>query len=102
MAHVTMKFELSGRGAFDLSEVEMRALDALVGYGDTSFLKVFKEKVGWAYMRDHEAGLQSLFKSVREQVLPALRDIDRIREDITKAHLARAEAARALHQEPQP
>lgn len=75
----------------DLSEVEVRALDALVGYGDDAFLKVFKEKLGSVYIRDHEKGLRSFFTSVREQVLPALRDIDQARKDLTNAAQKRAE-----------
>lgn len=51
-----------------LGEEEARALDALVGYGDDSFVKVFYEKLGEHYMKPHEAGLRLLFKSIREQM----------------------------------
>ncbi len=77
--------KLSGRLAvsFDsvlhLSEVEMRALDALVGYGTDEFIKAFYEKLGQAYMRDHEQGLRSLFEGIRLQVRPELARIDEVR-----------------------
>lgn len=79
MATLTQRPTVSCNVVFELDESEVRALDALVGYGDDAFLKVFYEKLGEHYMKPHEKGLRSLFKSVRE-VLPAI--------------LARANAAR--------
>lgn len=75
-----------------LNETEVRALDALVGYGDDSFIEVFYEKLGKAYMRDHEAGLRSAFAAIRRDVLPALRDIDQARKDLEE--MARKRIAR--------
>ncbi|UVK46785.1 hypothetical protein BPNPMPFG_002494 [Mesorhizobium sp. AR07] len=77
-----------------LTEVEVRALDALVGYGAEAFLKVFKEKLGESYIRKHEAGIHSFFGSVGRDVLPALREIDQARIDLAKAASARAAAKR--------
>lgn len=54
------------RVALILSEEEARALDALVGYGDDAFIKVFYEHLGKAYMEKHEEGLRALFQSVRD------------------------------------
>lgn len=48
-----------------LSEAEAGALDALTGYGIDSFLKVFYEHMGKAYLQKYEAGLRSLFDSVQ-------------------------------------
>ncbi|QCG94287.1 hypothetical protein E6C67_08345 [Azospirillum sp. TSA2s] len=53
---------------FTLSEDEAAALDALAGYGTDAFLKVFYKEMGEAYLRPHEAGLRSLFASVRSHV----------------------------------
>ncbi len=78
-----------------LSEVEIRALGALVGYGDDAFLKVFKEKLGTAYIRSHEAGLKSFFATVREQVIPALQDINGARRDLAAA-IRKREADRQM------
>ncbi len=78
-----------------LSEVEIRALDGLTGYGDDAFLEHFKAKLGAVYIRDHEAGLRSFFGTVRSHVLPALRDIDQARRDLDEAMRNRAEARMA-------
>lgn len=62
--------KLEGRPVLSLSivvvltEEEAAALDALAGYGVESFLKVFYEKMGKAYLQPHEAGLRSLFDSI--------------------------------------
>ncbi len=48
-----------------LTEAEAGALDALAGYSVDEFLKVFYEKMGRAYLEPYEAGLRTLFDSVR-------------------------------------
>lgn len=48
-----------------LSESEAAALDAIVGYGDDAFLEVFYNHMGKSYLKPHEEGLRSLFRSVR-------------------------------------
>lgn len=48
-----------------LSDAEIGALDALAGYGTDAFLKVFYEHMGQSYLKPHEAGLRSLFDTVR-------------------------------------
>lgn len=62
-----------------LTEQELSALDAISGYGTDEFLKVFYDRMGEAYLRPHEAGLRTLFATIRTEV-PAI--------------LARAEASR--------
>lgn len=54
----------------DLSETEARALDALTGYegGATEFIKRFYDKCGQHYMKPHEKGLISLWKTIREEL----------------------------------
>ena len=74
-----------------LNETEIRALDALVGYGDDAFIKAFKEKLGESYIRNNTAGLKSLFKAVREQVIPAMHDIETARRDLREAMKRREE-----------
>lgn len=51
-----------------LTKHELGALEALAGYGTDEFLKIFYEHMGKHYLRPHEAGLRSLFESVREHV----------------------------------
>lgn len=63
-----------------LTELEARAIDALVGYGDDDFVKVFYEKLGKAYMEKYEAGLRSFFKSMREQLPQLLSRADEARK----------------------
>lgn len=64
----------------ELNEIEIRALDGLVGYGIESFLKVFYEKLGKCYMEDHEDGLRSLFERIDKDVRPAIGQIDAARK----------------------
>jgi hypothetical protein len=47
-----------------LNDQELAALDALVGYGLDSFLKVFYEKLGRSYLEPFEPGLRSFFEAV--------------------------------------
>lgn len=63
-----------------LNESELRALDALVGYGVDPFLKVFYEQMGKSYLQPHEAGLRELFKTVRSNVPGILHRIDSARK----------------------
>lgn len=65
-----------------LNETEMRALDALVGYGDKAFIEAFKEKLGAAYLRDHESGLISFFANVRQHIVPAISQVEKAREAV--------------------
>ena len=83
MAHccgnVSVKFD---NIRFTIDEEELRALDALVGYGDDAFLEVFKEKLGAYYSRDHEAGLRRFFQSIRDIASSQIALIDQTRRDI--------------------
>jgi hypothetical protein len=68
-----------------LSESEMRALDALAGYGDDAFLKAFYKDLGTHYLKPHEAGLRSLFAAIRHDGHLQLADIDLSRTVIAEA-----------------
>lgn len=71
-----------------LSESEMRAFDALVGYGEESFLKVFYDKLGRAYLGPHEAGLRTLFKAVRDQLPNILHRVTEARKVFEQDYVA--------------
>jgi len=71
--------EIKIRVNLEISETEARALSALIGYGIDPFKKVFYEKLGETYMKPHEKGLESLFSSIQEQVVPTLSKIDKIK-----------------------
>lgn len=68
------------RGTFHCTEIELRALDALVGYGVESFIKVFYEKLGRHYMEPHEKGLREFFKTIENNVPGTLRRVDQARK----------------------
>lgn len=76
MAEIVQKPRVEVSATMQFNEAELRALDALVGYGADAFLKVFYEKLGKAYMQPHEAGLRTLFESVRQTVPGILRRTD--------------------------
>lgn len=63
----------------EVTEVEMRALDALAGYGDDAFMKVFYEHLGEHYMKPHDAGMRSFLKSVRSEIPCVLQRINKAR-----------------------
>lgn len=66
MAKVEGRALLTATITVALTESEAEALNAIVSYGDTEFLKVFYEHMGRAYLEPHEAGLRSLFHSIRD------------------------------------
>lgn len=57
--------KVEATATLELNEDEVAAIDALTGYGVESFVKVFYEKLGKAYMEPHEAGLRSFFEGVK-------------------------------------
>jgi hypothetical protein len=65
----------------ELSENELRALDALVGYGIDPFLKMFYEKLGKAYLEPFENDLRQLFIKI-ESLRPAISEINEARKKL--------------------
>ncbi len=65
----------------ELSEGEVRALDALVGYGFEDFIKCFYEHMGKAYLEPFEGDLKELFKKV-EEMRPAIYQIKEARKKL--------------------
>lgn len=65
---------------FTLTESEARALDALAGYNDETFLDFFYKNLGRYYLQPHEAGLRSLFQSIRASIPPILKRTDDARK----------------------
>lgn len=68
------------RATIELSEVEMRALEALIGYGVQPFLDVFYQHMGKHYLRPHEAGIRSLFITIGSDIPDVLRRADAARQ----------------------
>ncbi len=71
------------------NESELRALEALVGYGTDGFLKVFYKQMGEHYLKPHEAGLRSLFATVRSEVPMTLHRADAARAAFRQSGRAR-------------
>jgi len=77
--------KIQGRPAIDLdiiirlNEQEARFLDALVGYGWEGFIKVFREKLGKAYIEPYEKAGKELFETIRNELPSILHDIDKAR-----------------------
>lgn len=67
-------------GHFVFTEVEMRALDALAGYGTDDFLKIFYAEMGEHYLKPHEKGIRTLFTAIREQMPGILKRADNSRK----------------------
>lgn len=80
MAQATVNPKLDISISFTINEEEARALDALSGYGDDAFIKAFKEKLGEAYMKNHEQGLRSFLRSIRAIVSGGLATLEQSRQ----------------------
>jgi len=79
----TVEFKIN----IQLTEVEARALDAIVGYGIKPFLEVFYPKMGEAYLKKHEAGAKTLFEHVRTELGQQLNNIDKAKQAINNLNV---------------
>lgn len=68
----------------EFSEGELRALDAMVGYGIDPFLKVFYAQLGKSYMQPYEKNLRILFSRINNTVPEALKGIDSARKILSE------------------
>jgi len=80
MAKLEAKTKLELSVSFTVNESELRALDALAGYGDDSFIEMFYKNLGEAYMKPHEAGMREFLKSIRNIASPILSQADKARK----------------------
>ncbi|HYB97533.1 MAG TPA: hypothetical protein VEC57_00170 [Candidatus Limnocylindrales bacterium] len=69
----------------ELSEAEVRALDGIFGYDVEIFLKVFKERMGRAYVEKHEDGVRSLHATIRGQLAKPIAEIGLARQRMWEA-----------------
>lgn len=72
MSRLRQAPSLDVKVTLELNEDEIRALDALAGYGANAFLEVFYKQMGKAYLQPHEAGLRSLFNVIRSDLPPIM------------------------------
>lgn len=68
MAIITQRPTVQVSANFLLDEEELRALDALVGYGTDKFIDAFYKVMGKAYLEPHAAGLRRLFETFSKHV----------------------------------
>ena len=85
MARYKATTKIEATATITFGESELRALDALTGYGIDPFLKVFYEKFGKAYMQPHEQGLRDLFATINPPVHDALQKVREIRKTLSDA-----------------
>lgn len=62
------------------NEEEARALYAMTLYGGEAFLKVFKEKLGSAYINNYEQGLITFFERLRTELPMHFAKMDKAKE----------------------
>jgi len=85
MATYRTTTRIEATATITFGESELRALDALTGYGIDQFLKVFYDKLGVTYMKPHEQGLRDLFATINPPVGEALNQVDKVRETLRKS-----------------
>jgi hypothetical protein len=69
----------------ELTEGQLRALNAMICYGDDAFLKAFYVKLGTHYMKPFERDLRDLFTQLRNKVPSAIEEVSSIRKRIEAA-----------------
>ncbi len=69
----------------ELSEAEVRALDGIFGYDPEIFLRVFKERMGCAYVEKYEDGVRSLHATIRGTLAKPITDIGLLRQRMFEA-----------------
>lgn len=77
---VEIKTAVSITATLTLTEGQLRALDALAGYGDDAFFKAFYLKLGKHYMQPVERDMRELFAVIRKEVPKALSEIEESRK----------------------
>ena len=67
-----------------LNESEARALDAMLGYGPEEYISGFYKQLGRAYLEPYAHAIPGLFKSVNDQIRPAIHRVDKARDEFNK------------------
>lgn len=81
MEIVSVKQSVKFSVTVELTEGEVRALDAMAGYGADPFLKVFYKHLGMAYMKPFDNDLRALFEKIKE-LRPAIHKIHEARKKL--------------------
>lgn len=88
MAEIEQRGRIECQCAVRLTEEEMRFLDGMTGYGWKSFIETFQKHMGQSYTRDHLAGGELFFESIRKCIIPILRRTDDARRVFTGERVA--------------
>ena len=80
---VKIKTEVKITATLELAEGHLRALDALIGYGDDAFLRAFYVKLGKHYMKPFERDLRDLFSHLRGTLPSALDGVKNARQQLS-------------------
>ncbi len=65
-----------------LDEEEVRALDALAGYGTDEFIQAFYKVMGRSYLEPFEGGLRSFLDGIRPVCGEAIARVDQARKKL--------------------
>ena len=84
MAKIEEKSSVQVEAKFTVSEGELRALEALAGYGDDAFIEMFYKTLGKTYLQPHEKHLREFLKSIRSIATPILSRTDAARKAFNK------------------
>lgn len=79
MAKLIGNAVLNVKATFELDEEELRAMEALSGYGNDAFIKVFYQHLGEAYMKKHEDGLRRVLDMFCKTTPSVLHMVDKAR-----------------------
>lgn len=82
MSEIKITTEVNITATLTLTEGQLRALDALAGYGDDAFLRVFYANLGEHCMKPFEQDLRNLFDMIRDEVPCALAGVKESRESL--------------------
>ena len=84
MVEITERHSISLEAKFTVTEGELRALEALAGYGDDAFIEMFYKNLGKHYLEPHEKHLREFLKSIRSNASPILSRTDAARKAFNK------------------
>lgn len=84
MAQITELPVVVVTAKFTVTEGELRALEALAGYGDDAFIRTFYKEMGETYLKPHEQHLREFLKSIRDIAGPILNRADKARAAFNK------------------
>ena len=83
MSTVKTNVKVEITATVEFTEGQLRAMDALIGYGDDAFLRAFYVKLGKHYMKPFERDLRDLFDALRGSVPEALRGVKEARKRLS-------------------